>query len=779
MAKAVENKVTEVSVYDPYMKGIPHALESLTQGYVDYAKEVILERAIPSIDGFKPSQRRILYAMRYLERDNDLTKDLTKCGGIAGTVMKIHPHGDASIYETMVRMTDCSLYLNTPFIKGKGSFGHVFSSDEKAAASRYTECMFMPIALECFKGMDGIEMIPSYDNKLMEPVSLPVSFPVLLCNPSSGIAVGMATEIPAFNFHEVNKAVISYIKTGKVPTLCPDFTTGGYYVEDKKELKALMDTGNAKLKLRGKWHIEGKIIVIDEIPYYTTVEEIKDAIENLDNVRDVKDECDRSGFRLTIACSNKKVVDSVLQEVLRVSKLQMTVTTNIVVVVDNKPLRLGVADIVKHWVNYRTEVLRKAKTVELGRLNDLIIRYDILVDIMTTPKKRDAFLDTLLHSKGNSLDSDEIAEVKKLLRSWYKNTPEVVFDWILERTLRSLKGVGDKQRAYLEQLRADRDKCLYDLEHLGECIIAELQALNKQYSFPRRTEVTTQDYTFEAKARQTTNERRAASAETDVVLAVSSNGMFLQKMKPTPTAKEVPGAVTVSSDSMVSYLHPSGALLRVYLEDVPYCTPAEKGFYVPRYFEGASSLPDGFSVTEDFKFIDCVVVEHLSKPAEASALGLDGVSCNERGYVLSDGNIIALDYGEWCGITRRYKVIAKGVAPKHIETRMMQSNCAVSLQREWLVFETVSSKGNKYGIESAKFLRKGRLARTKILKLGSADTLNRVVSVTDAELKELFTNPKQFMDTLKKASAEAFDIGMFDRLHKERENEGALLAPID
>ena len=183
---------------------IPNSLVNLVEGYLDYAKEVILERAIPGIDGFKPSQRRIMYAMRYLERDNDLTKDLTKCGGIAGMTMKIHPHGDASIYDTMVRMTDCAMYLNTPFIKGKGSFGHVFSTDEKPAASRYTECMFTKIADECFKGMDGIEMIPSYDNKLKEPLLLPISYPSILCNTSQGIAVGVASNIPSFNFHEVN-----------------------------------------------------------------------------------------------------------------------------------------------------------------------------------------------------------------------------------------------------------------------------------------------------------------------------------------------------------------------------------------------------------------------------------------------------------------------------------------------------------------------------------------------------------------------------------------------
>ena len=604
---------------------IPNSLVNLVEGYLDYAKEVILERAIPGIDGFKPSQRRIMYAMRYLERDNDLTKDLTKCGGIAGMTMKIHPHGDASIYDTMVRMTDCAMYLNTPFIKGKGSFGHVFSTDEKPAASRYTECMFTKIADECFKGMDGIEMIPSYDNKLKEPLLLPISYPSILCNTSQGIAVGVASNIPSFNFHEVNKATIEYLKTGEIKkALAPDFTTGGSYILNETELKKLMTTGNAKIKLRGKWHFEGKVIVIDEIPYYTTVEEIKNAVKDLVGVNDVKDECDRSGFRLTIECANKKLVDTVLKEVLRVSNLQMQITSNIVVIIDNKPQIIGVYDVIKEWVKFRESVLKTEIEKDISRLSALIERYDILVDLMTTDK-RDPFLNTLLKDETSNYES-----TKGLLRNYYPNVSEDIFDWILDRSLRSLKGVGNKQRNYLEELKGQKAAQEADLNNLKGRIIRELEELNKKYKFPRKTEITTEDYTFE--------DVKKRKPEPIPVL-VQCNGMFIKKLKNVPSNAALEGVFKCMSDDSVSYLDSTGRLLRVQLDLIDFNTANEKGTYLPRYFD----------LDNEFKILDIAVVAN-----------------KKMGYMYDDGYIAVIDYNEWYSAKRKLKITEDGLAPAYI-----------------------------------------------------------------------------------------------------------------
>ena len=673
-------------------ENLPYSLQHLVEGYLDYAKEVILERAIPGIDGFKPSQRRILYAMKYLERDTDLTKDMTKCGGIAGTTMKIHPHGDTSIYETMVRMTDCAMYLNTPFIKGKGSFGHVFSTDEKPAASRYTECMFTKIADECFKGMDGIEMIPSYDNKLKEPLLLPVSYPSILCNTSQGIAVGIASSIPSFNFNEVNKATIEYIKTGDIKKpLAPDFTTGGCYIYNENELKKLMKTGNAKLKLRGKWHIEDKkIIVIDEIPYYTTVEEIKNAVKDLPGVNDVKDECDRKGFRLTIECQNRKLVDAVVNEVLRVSNLQMTYSSNIVLIIDNAPKIVGVKDVIKYWVEFREGVLKIEIEKDIARLGALIERYDILVDLMTTDK-RDPFLNTLLKD-----ETSDYTPTKGLLRGYYPDVAEDIFDWILDRSLRSLKGVGNKQRNYLEELRAEKAAQEKDFANVRDRIVRELEELNKKYKFPRKTEISNEDIVFE---------KAGKKKPEPVPVLVQCNGMFIKKLKNVPSNASLEGVMKAMSNDYVSYLDSAGRLLRVNLDEIDYNTANEKGTYLPRYFE----------LEQEFKILDIAVVAN-----------------KKMGYMYSDGYIAVIDYNEWYSAKRRMKITDNGLCPEYIDKMIGR----VRLDRGYIVLRT--QKG-KIAILESKFIQKKRTARTKLTRVGKDDKIIEVTSMNEENLAELFT----------------------------------------
>ena len=707
---------------DPYnSEYLPKSLNHLVDGYMDYAKEVILERALPGIDGFKPSQRRILYAMKYLEKDTDLTKDLTKCAGIAGTTMKIHPHGDASIYETMVRMTDCAMYLNTPFIKGKGSFGHVFSTDEKAAASRYTECMFTKVAEECFKGMDGIEMIPSYDNKLKEPLLLPISFPSILCNTSRGIAVGIATEIPSFNFHEVNKATIEYLKTGDISkALAPDFTTGGKYILNESELKKLMNTGSARIKLRGKWHVEGKVIVIDEIPYYTTLEEIKNAIKDLPGVNDVKDESDRNGLKLTIECGTKKLVDGVLKEVLRVSNLQMQITSNIVVIIDNEPRIVGVKEVIKEWVRFRSDVLRTEISKDIDRLNALIERYDILVDLMTTDK-RDVFLNTLLKD-----ETSDYQPTKDLLRCYYPNVEEAIFDWILDRSLRSLKGVGNKQRNYLEELKVEKASQEADLANVEGRIIRELEELNKKYKFPRRTEITTEDYTFD--------EVKKSKPEPIPVL-VQCNGMFIKKLKNIPTNAALDGVVKCMSDGMISYLDSKGRLLRVQLDQIDFNTANEKGTYLPRYFGD----------DKEFEILDIAVVAN-----------------KKMGYMYEDGFIAVIDYNEWYSAKRKLKITEDGLAPKFIDMLVGR----VRLDRGYIVIKT---KKGKMAILESKFIEKKRTARTKLIRLGKDDKIVEVTSMLEENLAELFTDPERFKGALRVVNKkDGFNKEFYDKMVVKR-----------
>ena len=694
---------------------LPASLIHLINGYVDYAKEVVVDRAIPGIDGLKPSQRRVLYVMKFIEK----VTDLRKCANVAGATMKIHPHGDASIYDTMVRMVGSSLHLNVPYLKGKGSFGNVFSSDAKPAAARYTECKLEEVTEELFKGMSGVELIPSYDNKYKEPVLLPVSFPSILCNPAQGIAVGIAANIPAFNFHEVIKATIELIETGEIKKpLAPDFTTGGCCVYNERELQKLMATGNAKLKLRGKWHIEGKVIVIDEIPYYTTVEEIAKAVKDLPNVADVKDESDKRGLRLTIECSTRKVVDEVLQEVLRISPLQMTLNTNIVVIVNNQPEVVGVKQVLNHWLTFREGVVSKELQHKIKEVSYQIEQYDILVDLMTTESKREPFL-ALLMKEGRQPS-------KELLREYYPDAKEDIFDWILEKSIGSLSGIGNKQKSYLIELREKKEQLIQDSGRVRELIVEELKAINKKYKFPRKTEITEVDYVFE----ELKGSKKKKAEAVPVIVIV--DGKFIKKLKNTPTNQKLDGAIKCMSDDTISLLDNRGRLIRVQVEHLDFVTEREKGTYIPLYLG-----------EEDDKY---------------SILDIEVIKDKKIGYMYKDGYAAIIDFNEWYSAKRKTKLTPDGLAPKFIDLYLGNFR----MDRPYIIFLT---KKGKLGITTTTFLEKSRRARTKLIHVGKGDEIVKLCSASEKDLEDCIANKERFMNCFRVITkADGYSQEVFDRL---------------
>lgn len=672
---------------------VPESYKFIEHGYLDYAKEVILERALPAIDGFKPSMRRILYAMGHLDK----VKDIVKSASVVGTVMKIHPHGDGSIYETMVRLVGSGLYINTPYLKGKGDFGKVYSSDMRAAASRYTGVSFEKLSEELFKGMNGVDMIPSYNEELQEPLLLPVSYPNILCNPTQGVAVGMASNIVPLNFHEVIDATVEYIETGNITKLlAPDFTTAGLYVNNPEELRSLMHNGKAKLKLRGKWRIDGKFIIIDEIPYYTTVEEIKESVKDLPNVADVKDECDKRGLRLAIECSTRKVVDEVLQDVLRVSNLQMQVSSNLVFILNHKPVELGVYGVIEEWVKFRENVVRRELEKELSDLIYQIRQYDILVDLMTTQEKRDTFMGILL--------KETRKEAKDYLDELYPNTEEAIFDWILDKSIGSLAGIGNKQKSHLEQLRIQKGEVEGKLENVLLVISNELKEINKRYKFPRQTEITDEDITFD----KSQTKRKPEAVPTVVQL----NGMFLKKLKGTPTNQALPGAIKCMSDSIVSILDSDGRLLRVYLENVDMYKESDKGLYLPLYLE----------IEKEFKIKHYTIVEN-----------------RKEAFIYKDGYAAVVDYNEWLESKRRLKVTPDGVAPAYMKDMIG----IIDLSKPNILLFT---KNGKLGIIKNTFLQKRRTARTKLLNVGKGDSIVKVAAFSDSELSSVLQEVDRFRD---------------------------------
>lgn len=674
-------------------KDIPEGLRFLVGGYVDYAKEVVVDRAIANIDGFKPSQRRILYTMR-----KEKVYDMLKAQSVAGAVLKYHPHGDASVYDTMVRMTDVSEYMNTTFINGKGNFGKIYST-EPPAASRYTNVMLGSLSSELFGELDGVNFIPSYDNKHMEPELLPVSFPNILVNAMSGIAVGMASNIPANNYHEVIHAVIELAETGDITKpLMPDFTTKGYYVRDDKELQKIMETGRGRLKLRGKWHIDGKTIVIEELPYYTNSSAIIKKAEEIQGVSDVRDESDRlNGLRVAVECSTKKHVDSVLTELLRTTELQMTITTNVVVIIDNKPRVIGYKALLAEWLRFREGVLRTKLEKELNSLNTSIPQYEVLVQLLQDDEKRSQFTEVLA-KQGE-------VKARDLLIEWFPTTERYVFDWILDMKLRQFSGLGNRL-THLNNLKARKAGVENDLADVKRVIVNQLKELDKKYSFPRKTEVTTEDYVFEDADNQV-----VVKAEAVPVIAVIED-KFIKKVRKNRGTEDLEG-IHCMSDDIISFIDTQGRLLRVNLEHLPMMSEKDRGVYLPVYLE----------VEDDFE----VVCYELIRDKKV-------------GYVFSDGFASVVDYSEWVDSKRTTRITTNGVSP-HAEKIMGE----IDFEHSHLLLFT---DNGKFGFTSTDFKHKHRTARTKLVPVKKGEEIVQVISLSYKDILKLVSAPEKYMDKL-------------------------------
>lgn len=673
---------------------IPEGLKRLVNWYADYAKEVVIDRAIVGIDGFKPVHRRILYAMKYLAK----VREMTKSAKVVGAVMGLHPHGDQSIYESLIRMTDASEYMNIPFIHGKGSWGKVYST-EPAAAMRYTGCMLSPYADLVFDGMDGVKMILSEDGSETEPELLPVSFPNVLCNPNSGIAVGMASNIPAFNFHEVNNAVIELIETGDIKgVLAPDFTTKGYYVHDEKELRKIMERGRGRIKLRGKWTVEGKTIVITEIPYYTTstaiIKQIND--KGIPGVSTVRDESDRQGLRIAVECSNRKVVEDVLTSLIRETDLQLSMTTNITVIVDNKPRVIGIKELLNEWVEFRSSVIEKSLRTEYESVLATIPRYELLVDLLSDEKKRDEFVERL--TKKNS------KQAKAFLRETYPDADESIFDWILRMTLNSLSGVASKENK-LAELYARKAQLEADLANVKGVIVRQLRELNAKYSFPRMTEITDVDYVFE-------KEKDVVVKAPPTPTLVIIEDKFIKKLRINPITEKLEG-IRCMSDDVISFIDNHGRLLRVNLDHLEFVSERDRGIYLPVYLE----------VEDDFEIMAYELIQD-----------------KKVGYVYSDGFASVVDYSEWVDSKRTTRITTNGVSP-YAELIVGE----IDLEKPFILLMT---RKNHFGFTSSEFKHKGRTARTKLINVKKGDEIVTAISVTYTDILKLVSNPQRYMDKL-------------------------------
>lgn len=354
----------------------------LMRNYLPYAKGVIIDRAIPSIDGMKPANRKILYTMFKMGLING---DKTKSTNIVGQTMRIHPHGDTTIYDTLVRMATGNESLNVPYIESKGNFGKVYSRDLAYAASRYTEAKLAPVCKEIFDGIDedAVEFVNNYDDTMQEPTLLPVKFPTILVNASNGIAVGMGSSIPSFGLNNVCESVIGIID-GKIKNAddlvtvigIPQFTTGGRVHITQNEMAKILNDGHGSVTMTGTAVTYPNSIVITEIPYKTTAEAIISAIEEhvksgeLKEIANISDEIDLHGFKLVLTLKRGAVVSNVLRKLYIYTPFRSTISFNVRVIINNECRTMGVLELLNTWIEFRKDCIQRVYEYRLKKASD-------------------------------------------------------------------------------------------------------------------------------------------------------------------------------------------------------------------------------------------------------------------------------------------------------------------------------------------------------------------------------------------------------------------------
>ncbi len=499
MAKKKTEEKTVHRPADPNVMGLRGAVveqpitRTLDENYMPYAMSVIVSRAIPEIDGFKPSHRKLLYTMYKMGL---LTGSRTKSANIVGQTMRLNPHGDQAIYETMVRLAKGNESLLHPFVDSKGNFGKVYSRDMAYAASRYTEAKLAPICAELFRDLDcdAVDFVDNYDNTMKEPSLLPTTYPNVLVSANQGIAVGMASQICGFNLGEVCDTTIACLKNPDhdiaSTLLAPDFPTGGQIICDSDELRSIYATGRGGLKVRARWRYDKKenVIEVYEIPYSTAIETILDKVAELvkagkiKEIADMRDETDLSGLKLAIDLKRGVDPDKLMAKLFRLTPLQDTVSCNFNILIAGMPRVMGVGEILTEWTAWRTDCVKrrvyyilnkkKEKLHLLQGLKRILLDIDKAIRIIRETEEEAEVIPNLMIGFGiDQVQAEYVAEIK--LRNINK-------EYILKRV---------QETAALADEIDDLEDTLAKPGRIRRIIIDELTEVRKKYAVPRRTEI--------------------------------------------------------------------------------------------------------------------------------------------------------------------------------------------------------------------------------------------------------------------------------------------------
>ncbi len=474
--------------------------DSIEKNYMPYAMMAIRSRAIPEIDGFKPSHRKLLYTMFKMGL---LSGPRTKSANVVGQTMMLNPHGDMSIYETMVRLTRSNESLLHPFIDSKGSFGKQYSSNMKFAASRYTEVRLDKFSEQIFEGIDknAVDFADNYDGTMKEPCLLPTSFPNILVNANLGIAVGMASSICSFNLAEICDGTIAVLKNPKCTTeklmsliKAPDFPGGGILIYNEANMRNIFETGKGTFNVRAKYTYDKKnnSIIITEIPYSTSIEAISKALDTLidkgklKDVSDYRDEIDLSGFKFAIDIKKGVNPDDLMTRLYKLTPLEDTFGCNFNVLIDLVPMQLGVRGIIDEWIKFRLSCVTRMLTFDLQKMKDklhllkglgkLLLDIDKAIKIIrSTEKEADVVPNLMAGFSIDKIQAEYIAEIKlrHLNREYILSRIEEIED--LRKKIEETEGI------------------LKDEYKQKQLIIAELAEIKKKYGKPRKTSIVGHD----------------------------------------------------------------------------------------------------------------------------------------------------------------------------------------------------------------------------------------------------------------------------------------------
>ena len=489
---SLKSRLTDINAKD--MPAVDQPITDMLEiNYMPYAMSVIVSRAIPEIDGFKPSHRKLLYTMYKMGL---LGGNRTKSANVVGQTMKLNPHGDQAIYDTMVRLTRGNGSLLHPFVDSKGNFGKQYSRDMQCAAPRYTEVRLEKICEEIFKGIDrdAVDMIDNYDGTLKEPTLLPTTFPAVLVNANQGIAVGMASNICSFNLAEVCAATEAYMRDPNTDLLeimpAPDFSGGGKILYNKDQMKAIYDTGKGTFSVRAKYNVDKakNLIEITEIPYSTSVEAIIDNIADLvkskkaSEIADIRDETDLDGLKITIDCKRGTDHEQLMTKLFRFTKLEDTFSCNFNILIDGSPRVMGIAQILDEWLKWRRTCVCRELSFNLAKMKKRLHLLDGLAVILLDIDKAIKII------RETELEADVIPN---LMTGF--GIDEEQAEFVAEIKLRNIN------KQYILNRISDRDKLKADIadtedllgspRRINNLIAKTLREVAEKYGQPRKSEL--------------------------------------------------------------------------------------------------------------------------------------------------------------------------------------------------------------------------------------------------------------------------------------------------